>query len=294
MSKVQRRNTTLSGLIDSDSEDDHFVASMPTPDSGAENQKPGRKRRVDSKVAPMKVTKSKAPARRLSGRLNTKTKAPAAQKKGTRKALADKTNEQYMSETEEVDEFAKEDVVMEIEDTIIEPRATKAKATRKNATKKIEKPVQNDSKVAKPKGRPGRKKAAPKEPIIEELSPEKVVMETQPSMMDLDEDSTEIVEEPIARTAHNASSARSSSQLRKPAVQSRRAGSASDTERGDPNLRRKLSDMTNKYDSLHIKYQDLREIGIKEAERNYDQLKIESQEKEKSQYIPSSQKSSQC
>jgi hypothetical protein len=272
MSKVQRRNATLSGLIDSDSENDHFVASMPTPDSGSENQKPGRKRRADAKVAPMKVTKSKAPARRLSGRLTTK-------KKGTRKALADKTNEQHMSETEDVDEFAQEDVVMEIEDTVIEPRATKPKTTRKKAATKIEKPVQEGARLGKPKGRPGRKKAAPKEPIIEEPSPEKVVMETQPSIMDLDEDSTEMVEE---RTSHNNSRVRSNSQLRQPPVQRRRAGSASDTERGGPNLRRKLNDMTNKYDSLHIKYQNLREIGVKEAERNYDLLMNETREKEKS------------
>jgi hypothetical protein len=141
MSKVQRRNATLSGLIDSDSENDHFVASMPTPDSAAENKKPGSKRRAEPKVAPMKVTKTKAPARRTSGRLNTKSKAPAAQKKGKRQVLADKTNEQQLSDTEEVDEFAQDqDVVMEIEDTIVEIKPTKAKTTtRKKAPAKTEK-----------------------------------------------------------------------------------------------------------------------------------------------------------
>lgn len=290
MSKVHRRNATLSGLIDSDSENDHFVASMPTPDSAAENQNPGRKRRADAKVVPMKVTKTKAPTRRTSGRANIKTKAAAAQKKGKRQILADKTNEQHMSDTEEVDEFAQEeDVVMEIEDTIVGTNATKPKTTRRKppATtgKAAKKTTITESQIDKPKARPGRKKAAPKKPVIEEASsPKKVIMESQPLIMDINEDSTQIIEESVSRTAHNGSKARSNSQLRQAPYQSRRAGSGSDTERGDPNLRRKLGDITNKYDSLHMKYQDLREIGVKEAERNYDRLKNESQEKEKSQY----------
>jgi hypothetical protein len=59
-----------------------------------------------------------------------------------------------------------------------------------------------------------------------------------------------------------------------PAVR-RRAGSASDTERigGDITLRRRLGEMTKKYESLDARYRDLREIGIKEAEANMDRLK---------------------
>jgi hypothetical protein len=47
-------------------------------------------------------------------------------------------------------------------------------------------------------------------------------------------------------------------------------------------LRRKLGEVTKKYENLHLKYQDLREIGLKEAERNFERLKKQSEEKTKS------------
>jgi hypothetical protein len=61
----------------------------------------------------------------------------------------------------------------------------------------------------------------------------------------------------------------------------RRPGSASDTERSDPNLRRKLGEMTKNYESLKLKYQDLKEIGVKEAEKNFNQLKTRNEAEKK-------------
>ncbi|KAJ2898857.1 hypothetical protein MKZ38_003616 [Zalerion maritima] len=51
------------------------------------------------------------------------------------------------------------------------------------------------------------------------------------------------------------------------------------TATADPALRRRLGDLTQKYDSLELKYRDLREIGVKEAERNFDKLKKHSEER---------------
>ena len=53
----------------------------------------------------------------------------------------------------------------------------------------------------------------------------------------------------------------------------RRAGSASDTERVDPNLRRRLGDMTRKFENVDLKYHNLREVGIHEANANVDKLR---------------------
>ena len=44
-------------------------------------------------------------------------------------------------------------------------------------------------------------------------------------------------------------------------------------------MRRKLGEMTKKYENISIKYQDLREIGLKEAERNFERLKKQSEER---------------
>ena len=57
----------------------------------------------------------------------------------------------------------------------------------------------------------------------------------------------------------------------------RRPGSASDTERagGDPNLRRKLGDITKKFENVDLKYRNLKEIGIAEANANVEKLRTQ-------------------
>ncbi|KAL2153367.1 hypothetical protein VTH82DRAFT_4522 [Thermothelomyces myriococcoides] len=52
-------------------------------------------------------------------------------------------------------------------------------------------------------------------------------------------------------------------------------------EKGDPALRRKLGEMTQKYEALERKYNDLKEIAVREAERNFDKLRKQSEEKTK-------------
>ncbi|KAK2044052.1 chromosome segregation protein [Colletotrichum somersetense] len=66
---------------------------------------------------------------------------------------------------------------------------------------------------------------------------------------------------------------------RQPARHTSRAGGSSDVEAGEVQLRRKLGETTRKYDHLEAKYRDLRDIGVKAAERNFDNLKKESEER---------------
>jgi hypothetical protein len=298
MPKVKHGHSTLSGLIDSDSEDAQFVEAMPTPDSAAENRPPGKKgARGRPKAAPAKVTKAKAPARRTSGRLTAKAKSkPVATAKSKRPALADKTNQQYASETEEVEDFDQnEDTVMDVDDSIVAAKKIKPKATKKAMTNGRGKPAKeishtnesmdvNTPEAAKLDSRATKKRRPSKKEALADPSPEKVVQETQVASMNIDVDAEEdeIVEHTITKTAHNAARARSNSRHRQPSVQRRRAGSASDTERNDPALRRKLGQVTKKYENLHLKYQDLREIGLKEAERNFERLKKQIEERTKS------------
>jgi hypothetical protein len=53
----------------------------------------------------------------------------------------------------------------------------------------------------------------------------------------------------------------------------RRAGSASDTDRGDPNLRRKLGDVTRKFENVDLKYRNLKDVGVNEANANMEKLR---------------------
>ncbi|KAL2200661.1 chromosome segregation protein Csm1/Pcs1-domain-containing protein [Corynascus similis CBS 632.67] len=52
-------------------------------------------------------------------------------------------------------------------------------------------------------------------------------------------------------------------------------------EKGEAALRRRLGEMTQKYESLEHKYRDLKEIAVREAERNFDKLRKQSEEKTK-------------
>jgi hypothetical protein len=69
---------------------------------------------------------------------------------------------------------------------------------------------------------------------------------------------------------------RARSTSRQPDIYSRheRAGSASDTERaGEPALRRKLGEMTRKFENLELKYRNLKELGSNDAQSSFDKLK---------------------
>ncbi|EXJ58144.1 hypothetical protein A1O7_05568 [Cladophialophora yegresii CBS 114405] len=66
---------------------------------------------------------------------------------------------------------------------------------------------------------------------------------------------------------------RNASRTREDPPLRRRAGSASDIERGDPNLRRKLGDVTRKFENVDLKYRNLKEVGINEANANMEKLR---------------------
>ncbi|PBP24115.1 chromosome segregation protein [Diplocarpon rosae] len=295
MPKVKQ--STLAGLVNSDS-DDGFA--MPAPGSMAGNRVTGDERKGKgrgrpkadpAKPAPSKITKAKAkaPARRTSGRLVAKELAedtPPVAAKSRRPVLKDKTNQHVADE--DVDEFAQDgDLVMEdmVEDSIVAMQKTKPQflkktaAARGKAAKDKSHPASliEDTQVKAPTTR--RRGPAQKQKPVEP-SPEKIIQETQYEEMDVDVDTDEAAEDeaehaPASKPARNPSRTHSDCRQRQPSSQRRRAGSASDTERSDPTLRRKLGEMTKKYETLNLKYQDLRQIGIKEAAINFDALRKE-------------------
>lgn len=74
---------------------------------------------------------------------------------------------------------------------------------------------------------------------------------------------------------------RTDSRTRYNSVSRKRAGSASDTERSEPMVRRKLGEVTRKFENLDVKHNALRQVGIKEAEQNFDALRSQSDERTK-------------
>lgn len=302
MSRSNYGHSTLSGLVGSDSEDATLGAldAISTPESARENAIPSR----SSKGVSGKIMKAKAPGRRISG-----TKA-AAGKKGKRAPLSDKTNKQYAaSDTEEVDEFEQQYVTMddaasgdELEASVVaikqkKPHTSKAKtgkkvekaakefSSRNHDTSQYESPEapQIGSRAPTARSKPGQLQ---RQPSAELKQRSEVIQETQRSAVDMDDYGDEDVEEPTPKpTGRYTSVPRAASQTRQTSVPRRRAGSASDTERNDPAIRRKLGEMTKKLENLDLKYRNVREIGIKEAEHNFEKLKKQSEESKKGKLL---------
>ncbi len=223
------------------------------------------------------------PARRAS---TTATKRKAAPKAQSRQALKDRTNIQGGSDTEEVDAFDEDDMAA------AKPKSKRAKTT---ATK---------AQTSRATSAPARSKAAKRAPATEPLG---VIPETQADPNDvsqsveIDGDQMDIAAaptppraQPFFQRARSTSvqpllpraSARSISAQPGYPPPRERSGSVSDTARerrgGDPEIRRKLNDVTKKYENLNLKYQNLQEVGQGEAETNFEKLKRASDDKAKS------------
>ena len=308
---------SLSGFAESDV--DMSVGSeadvLPTPESNQENAASTRKGRGKTKSAASKFSKprTKAPPRRASGSGFAVTKKAAPKKKTAPKTvpLNEKENDRNPNDTEEVDEFHVEVQRhlkrKESADELL-PEKQPAKRGRRPATrtqkqaeaepaqhaKVIEKDgefeytptVVRQSKFSKKGPLAAQKATASKRQPSAEPRREEVIPETQEVPMDVD---TSVFPEEIDEDAVPQSVFRpTSNPLANPRTQQapvarRRAGSASDTDRtaNDPATRRKPGDMTKKFENLDMKYRNLREVGIKEAEANFERLKTTSEAKAK-------------
>lgn len=308
---------SLSGLVDSYMEDDALnMDAFPTPESNQENDGSAKKKGRPAKPAAKKFAKTKAPGRRTSGNPIAPKKAPPKKKANAKRVpLKEQTNVQQAEDTEEVDEFAAErDEDMEVDELVEAKQPAKRKAPAKKAGKQSKKKpveqiiaveenpdeqpkaVEKDgefeytptaNRQSKRSGRPGaqKPKANVRQTSVEPRRQEKVIPETQFAMeIDqseaLEEDNQEEDEDAVPQSVfRRTNNARDNTRRHQPVVARRRAGSASDNERGgnDPATRRKLGEMTTKFEKLDMKYRTLREEGIKEANANFEKYKTQSQ-----------------
>ena len=310
---------SLSGLIDTDMEDDTVnmeADAFPTPDSNQENAGPAKKRAVRGKATAKKFTKVKSAARRVSSE-SAAPKRVAPKKAVTKRApLKEQSNIQQAEDTEEVDEFTNPDHEDMNMDELVEPKQA---AKRKPPEKKVgrhakSKPLPQadamekdgefeytptalrQSKAIAKSSSSNFTKPNPtkRQPSVESRRQEKFIPETQvpmdtepseiPQQDEVDEDA---VPQSVFRRTNIA---RNTAHQRQPLIGRKRAGSASDTERGggDPATRRKLGEMTKKFENLELKYKNLRETAIKEADANFAKYKAQSQIKAKGESFLSS------
>ncbi|KAI1775207.1 chromosome segregation protein Csm1/Pcs1-domain-containing protein [Hypoxylon cercidicola] len=282
----------LLGLVESDDEEADVLAGDTVAIS---KMAPARKARA---TAANRVTKSTQNAtRRISGR--TAAAAEVASKAPVRKALAEKPANIQEKPTRGRGKKrpATEDIAPAVEDGHGEdsavadakpkggrgrPRA--AKAPRISGDEDVSTADQPEP-IVQPAARRGRKPKAQVEALPAELE----IPETQPVEQEILE--TQMVEttelsvgqydqtEDLPPHDHPAISSVQRIQSHNLFSTTRRTVPASDSELHEPSMRRRVGDLTRKYDHLEAKYRDLREIGIKEAERNYDRLKKQSEDR---------------
>ncbi|KAF7559449.1 hypothetical protein G7046_g4689 [Stylonectria norvegica] len=260
-----RVTAALAGLVDSDSEPDldcfdarEITAARSSKPPMTITKKPRGRPAAASKVA-NKVTKPlpKKPIRRTSGRIATAvTTAP-------REALADRSNAVPLRASrkttkqvqEDVDDLDMADQSADVASAPAKPARGRPKAAASAKSKQpildaLNKPV--PASTAKTRGRPQLRtiKTIPDE--IPETQPEEA-MEldiTSDEKVDLDVPISPIYMENTASFDMN-----------------------------DISLRRRLGELTAKYESLEMRHRDLREVGVKEAERNFERLRKQAEER---------------
>ncbi|KAI1377549.1 chromosome segregation protein Csm1/Pcs1-domain-containing protein [Hypoxylon crocopeplum] len=293
MSKA--RAAALLGLVESDDEGDDILVG----DTGTvAKMAPAKKTRA---TAANRVTKpTKNATRRVNGRTTAAAAAAAEEDAPTRKALADRpANVQEKPARGKGNKRpATEDITPEIEDEQDEssmaagakpkgargrPRAAKAprvsndeEATTVDQPEPSARPAARRGRKPKPKvDTPPAEPEIPETQLVEDEIPETQAMEM--TELSIEEDYDQIEDLP----PHNRSGLTSVQRFQPHNLfsTSRRAVPASDSELHEPSMRRRVGDLTRKYETLEAKYRDLREIGVKEAERNYDRLKKQSEER---------------
>ncbi|WPG99397.1 Hypothetical protein R9X50_00221100 [Acrodontium crateriforme] len=193
-----------------------------------------------------------------------KRKAPTKQ---SRPALKDRTNMQ----DSDVEDFEEEGE----EEESAKPKAKRAKTT---ASKKA---PASRQKVVIPETQPDPDQTQDIEESIEEIADDMDVNKAPTPVQ-----AQRFVQRPRSTSVQPLSMPTSA---RSGPVQSgyprarERSGSASATERrgGDPEMRRKLNEMTKKYENVNLKYQNLQEIGKSNADTNFEKLKRASDQKAK-------------
>jgi hypothetical protein len=157
------------------------------------------------------------------------------------------------------------------------PPATKQKGARgrpKKVLVEAEPQPTGSRRGRKPTGR----KAEP-DTTMEEVSEIPETQQPDATQSDVDDEHDDLADLPVSRTPERAKAGRGSAAV--PSSVSKRPLHSLSPDKGDPALRRRLGEMTQKYESLEHKYRDLKEVAVREAERNFDKLKKQSEEKSK-------------
>ncbi|GAP90259.1 putative chromosome segregation protein [Rosellinia necatrix] len=259
--------TTLASLVDSD---DDLDISARENQSIIQTMPPAKRGRTAATGKTAKTTQVKQTAAAARSTLAERTGniQQTSRTRGTKRPASDDDNGPEDQDTENKTKTGRG-----------RPRATKVQKIVKAEDEDELSQLDQETIAPEPVRRGRRPKINAEIEIPETQLPEMEIPETQ--HVDIEEtvveEDEEIEELPTHHRQGVSSVQRHQSRLLFSA--NRRPVSASDSELSDPALRRRIGDLTRKHETLEAKYRDLREIGVQEAERNFDRLKKQSEER---------------
>lgn len=295
---------SLSNLIDSDVEDEHDEIDTSLDSNGKDivAGKSGRKgpgRATKAKAATTRNTRLQAAQSKSGPIVAIKQSMPRKKNIPKRSVLKEQTDDEDDSNEDEIGGreqvgkvMGKEKSASSTKEQVPNHPAKRGRPTKKGKEEPKAEPVQpaktkeNDGefeytpvavRTAPKKPGPTAKHAASGRPNAPaESHSQKIIPETQlPSLYQETQNPAEDgdTEEELPQS--------SLPQRRFPEkLQSRkRAGSVSDADRTteNPASRRRIGEVTKKLNAMDVKYKNLREVGIKEAEANFERLKAQSE-----------------
>ncbi|KAF9766485.1 hypothetical protein IL306_001109 [Fusarium sp. DS 682] len=240
----------LAGFVASDSEPDLDMFDKSELQAAARTMSTTKKPRGRPPGTASKVTKT-APRTTRRNSADKLTSVPEAREQP---ATTSKINGGVTKGGRKAKQTAPDETVT-FEDTGI-PASVPATETKKGSRGRPRK-LNGDTSVLAPesavkrRGRPARQPATPIEEIPETQAEDLMELDAVPE--EEDHDAGAGVTEPLE--------------------------SWSSYDTSDVALRRRLGELTKKYDALEMRHQDLREVGVREAERNFERLKKQAEER---------------
>jgi predicted nucleic acid-binding Zn-ribbon protein len=266
----------ISDLLDSDVEDSRDMLGensiLSTSTEGVvPEKKTGQAKKTTRKRKCVTMPKPKARVAKSSAHAKKPVikKTAATKRKALEEQVNGATNEELESE-EEIQETQP-----------AKPRALQTAATSKATKAAI---MEEDDMEIEPSPAFARSshaasrptKAAPKvtsKPATSAKTTKAASKVTKQAIQDIVPSDSEMDDVQLIEPLKPRNTSRPPSRVRQESIFRRRAGSASDTERGDPNLRRKLGDVTRRFENIDLKYRNLKETGIVEANNNMEKLR---------------------
>ncbi|KAL2838370.1 chromosome segregation protein Csm1/Pcs1-domain-containing protein [Aspergillus pseudoustus] len=294
MPKRKAATARLSGLIGSDDEDVMQPGAVQDHDGRPTKKARGRPRsksgemKTPAQPKPEPVAATVEETEVTSGR-GTRRGRPKGSRNSGQVAAQDATEKQNTPAREEQDAPTQEtdgdDEISAPRPTTKPTRAAKGASTRGKKKSAAEKPVQTDGEFEyTPKNTRQQKKIEKPEeqPEPDGRKRRKSATGATQSTPEVEDTVQEVVEEtflgeeiPATQPVSVSSAKRRQSSIRASlgSPSKRKPGGDDDKLGSEPELRRRLGDLTKKYDTLENRYRNLKDIGVVEANANMEKLK---------------------